>query len=51
MGDERTRREREVAYDRESHIGQLARGLDEAPARGWTVVSMKNDWKRVFPAD
>lgn len=43
--------EREVAYDRESHIGRLARGLDEAPARGWTLVSMKNDWKRVFPAD
>jgi hypothetical protein len=43
--------EREVAYDRDSHIGRLARGLDEAPARGWTVVSMKDDWKRVFPAD
>jgi phosphoserine phosphatase len=43
--------EREVAYDRDSHIGQLVRGLDEAPARGWTVVSMKNDWKRVFAAD
>ena len=28
--------EREFAYDRESHIGRLARGLDEAPARGWT---------------
>ncbi len=40
--------EREVAYDRESHIGRLARGLDEAPGRGWVVVSMKRDWKRVF---
>jgi hypothetical protein len=39
---------REVAYDRTSHIGKLARGLDEAPRRGWTVVSMKNDWKTVF---
>ena len=41
--------EREVAYDRASHVGKLARGLDEAPSRGWTVVSMKNDWKTVFP--
>jgi hypothetical protein len=40
--------EREWAYDRESHIGRLARGLDEAEARGWVVVSMKYDWKRVF---
>ncbi len=38
---------REVAYDRDSHIGRLARALDEAPARGWTVVSMKGDWKVV----
>jgi phosphoserine phosphatase len=41
--------EREWAYDRESHIGRLARGLDEAKARGWVVVSMKDDWKRIFP--
>jgi hypothetical protein len=36
---------REVAYDRSSHIGKLARGLDEGPTLGWTIVSMKNDWK------
>ena len=41
---------REVAYDRESHIGKLAKGLDEAKARGWTVVSMKDDWKTIYPA-
>jgi phosphoglycolate phosphatase-like HAD superfamily hydrolase len=41
--------EREFAYDRESHIGKLARGLDEGPKLGWTVVSMKDDWKTVFP--
>lgn len=41
--------EREVAYDRESHFGKLAKGLDEGPGRGWTIVSMKNDWKQVFP--
>ncbi len=40
---------REVAYDRESHIGRLARGLDEAATRGWVVASMKRDWRRVFP--
>jgi len=39
---------REFAYDRASAAGKLDRGLDEAPNRGWTVVSMKNDWKRVF---
>jgi hypothetical protein len=39
---------REWAYDRKSHIGQLDKGLDEAAANGWTVVSMKDDWKRVY---
>jgi phosphoserine phosphatase len=41
--------EREWAYDRQSPIGRLDRALDEARARGWTVVSMKDDWSRVFP--
>ena len=41
--------DREWAYDRDSHIGRLDRGLDEAPARGWTVVDMKTDWRRIFP--
>ncbi len=40
---------REWAYDRKSHIGQLDKGLDEALAKGWTVVDMKRDWKHVFP--
>ncbi len=40
---------REFAYDREAGLARLARGLDEGPARGWTIVSMKKDWKRVFP--
>jgi phosphoglycolate phosphatase-like HAD superfamily hydrolase len=39
---------REWAYDRESAVGRLARGLDEAPERGWIVVSMKDDWRQVF---
>ena len=42
--------EREYAYDRKSAIGRLDKGLDEAPQRGWVVVSMKNDWKEIFPA-
>jgi phosphoserine phosphatase len=40
--------EREWAYDRESHIGRLDKGLDEAAERGWTVVSMKEHWRVVF---
>lgn len=40
---------REFAYDRDSHIGKLRRGLDEGPGRGWSIVSMKNDWKAVYP--
>jgi len=41
--------EREFAYDREGHIGVLNRGLDEADARGWVVVSMKDDWRTIYP--
>ena len=41
--------EREWAYDRDSHIGKLDKGLDEAEAKGWTVIDMKKDWKVVFP--
>jgi hypothetical protein len=41
--------EREWAYGRESHIGRLDKGLDEAATRGWTVVDMKRDWKRIYP--
>ncbi len=38
---------REYAYDRKSPFGRLARGLDEAAARGWVVVSMKDDWRAI----
>jgi hypothetical protein len=41
--------EREWAYDRKSHIGQLDKGLDEARTRGWTVVDMKSDWNVIYP--
>ena len=40
---------REWAYDRDSHIGRLDRGLDEGPRRGWTIVNIKDDWKGIFP--
>ena len=40
--------QREFAYDRASHVGKLVRGLDEGPARGWTIVSVKKDWKQVY---
>ena len=43
--------EREWAYDRQSSIGRLDKGLDEAKVKGWTVVDMKNDWKVVFPLE
>ena len=39
---------REWAYDRQSSIGRLDKGLDEAIAGGWTVVDMKDDWKTIF---
>jgi len=41
--------ERESAYDRLSFFGRLDRGLKEGPKRGWTIVSMKDDWKQIFP--
>ena len=41
--------EGEWAYDRESPLGKLDKALDEAQAKGWIVVDMKNDWKTIFP--
>jgi phosphoglycolate phosphatase-like HAD superfamily hydrolase len=38
---------REYDY-RVSPIGRLDVALAEANQRGWTVVSMKDDWKRIF---
>jgi phosphoserine phosphatase len=40
---------REWAYDRESRIGKLDKALDEATARHWVVVDMKESWKVIFP--
>jgi hypothetical protein len=40
---------REWAYDRNSHIGQLNKGLDEAKKNNWTVVDMQKDWRVIYP--
>jgi hypothetical protein len=40
--------EREWAYDRKSNIGALDKAWDEAQAKGWTMVDMRRDWKKVF---
>ena len=42
---------REWAYDRDSDVGRLSVALDQAGPRGWTVVSMKDDWKVIFPPE
>ncbi len=39
---------REYAYDRELYFGYLDEALDAAKQSNWTLVSMKDDWKRVF---
>jgi hypothetical protein len=41
--------EREYAYDRQSSVGRLDKALETAKRQGWTVVDMKQDWKRIFP--
>ena len=41
--------EREYQYDvNPKSSGTLVEALKEAPQRGWTVVSMKDDWKTIF---
>jgi len=42
---------REWAYDRQSHIGKLEKGLDDATTYNWLIVDMKSDWKRIYPDD
>jgi phosphoglycolate phosphatase-like HAD superfamily hydrolase len=42
--------EREYAYGANSKIGTFSDALmKEANNRRWIVISMKNDWKRIFP--
>ncbi len=44
-----TDEKREYKYDRESHVGRLDKGLDEAKAKGWAIVDMAKDWKVIYP--
>ena len=40
---------REFAYGAESHIGTFSDALmAEAKEKKWTVISMKNDWEKIF---
>ncbi|MEM1142891.1 MAG: HAD family hydrolase [Pseudomonadota bacterium] len=39
---------REWQYDRESSIGKLDRGLDDAASKSWVLIDMQKDWKQVF---
>ena len=33
----------------DSEVGTISANLyDEAKAKGWVVISMKNDWNRIF---
>jgi hypothetical protein len=42
--------EREWAYDTKSKVGTFSDALAaEAKKNGWSVISMKNDWNRIFP--
>jgi phosphoserine phosphatase len=43
--------EREWAYDKDSSVGRLDKGLEEASSKGWTVIDMKNDWKVIYPSE
>jgi len=41
--------QREFAYGADSKIGTFSDSLmTEAKSSGWTVISMKSDWGRVF---
>ena len=40
---------REMAYDKHPMVGELKDALVEAKAKNWIIVSMKNDWNKVFP--
>ena len=42
--------EREYAYGPNSRVGTFSDALlAQAKTRGWNVISMKDDWNRVFP--
>jgi hypothetical protein len=39
---------REYAYDRQSDVGRLDRGLNDVQANGWLLTSMRGDWSQIF---
>ena len=39
---------REWKYDRQSSIGNLEKGLDDAAKYKWQIVDMKKEWKKVY---
>jgi phosphoserine phosphatase len=41
--------EREFAYDRDYEWSPLVNALAAAPAEGFAVIDMKNDWLRIWP--
>jgi hypothetical protein len=49
--------QREYAYGPaqglpDTKVGTFSQALyNEAKAKGWNVISMKKDWKRIFPVD
>jgi phosphoglycolate phosphatase-like HAD superfamily hydrolase len=44
--------DREYAYGVESKIGTFSEALmDEAKKKSWVVISMKDDWKTIFPPE
>ncbi len=40
---------REWAYDRKSQVGKLDKALDEAKQKGWVLLDMQKDWKKIYP--
>lgn len=42
---------REWAYDRQSHIGTLVKGLDDSAKYNWIIVDMKTDWNKIYRGD
>lgn len=39
----------EYAYTCDTKVGRLCKGLERAAERGWILISMKRDWKILFP--
>jgi len=46
-----TDKKREWAYDRESRVGKLDNGLDEANRKNWLIVDMAKDWKTIYSVE